>query len=513
VHKYKTHLKTADKITARNLPEQLIAELLQKKFANIDRPVTIAIGGPGGIGKSSFCKRLQAKLPNSTSLHLDDYKTPRATRQAQNLYGAHPDANEMELIATHLQNIRNDVEFDRPLYDTVNGTVDKKMHFKPAPFTLIDGEISTYHHFHKLIDFSIFIDSDWKTQLQTRINRDIDIRGYSRDKAIATFLQSNLREFSEHGAESKQWADIHLFCKPDYRLIIESIETDLYHDFSTILKQNLPEVDFSGLIVPILTPFDNENNIDKMAYSEHLKFLADNGIQRILVNGTTGEFFSLSPDERRLMLALAREYFPGLIMFQAGCDSLIQTQHEAEWADNYGADAIVALPPYYYAQAPQAGIIEYYNQLGAKLQIPLIIYNFPLHTQNPITPTMLRQIKHFGLKDSSGNPELISATEHYYSAGPLSPLDGMKAGACGFVASEANVFPKLYVELENALNRKDLTAAARIENKISPYKAKLSGANNIARCKQALQEKIPTYPVNVRLPLMNQPKSRNNLPI
>jgi dihydrodipicolinate synthase/N-acetylneuraminate lyase/uridine kinase len=502
VHKYKTHVKTVDKISARNLPEQLIAELLQKKFTELNRPVTIAIGGPGGIGKSSFSKRLQTRLSDSTILHLDDYKTPRATRQAQNLYGAHPDANEMELIAKHLQAIRNNCKFDRPVYDTVNGTVDKQMRFTPAKFTLIDGEISTYHHFHKLIDFSIFIDSDWKTQLQTRISRDIEVRGYSQDKAISTFLQSNLREFTEHGAESKKWTDIHLFCKPDYRLIIESIEQNLYNAFATSLNQKLSEVDLSGLIVPILTPFDNKNRIDKSAYTEHLKWLAENGIHRILVNGTTGEFFSLSPDERKLTLALAREYFPGIVMFQAGSDSLVQTQQEAEWADDYGADAIVALPPYYYANAPEAGIIQYYNQLGQGLKVPLIVYNFPLHTQNAITGSMLEQIKHFGIKDSSGNTELVGATKHYYSAGPLSPIDGMKAGAYGFVASEANVFPELYVELENALKHKDVPTAEAIENRLSPYKAKLSGANNIAKCKKALQEKNPTYPVNVRLPLM-----------
>jgi len=311
-----------------------------------------------------------------------------------------------------------------------------------------------------------------------------------------------LREFTEHGAESKNWADIHLFCRPDYSLYIESVAEEIHTAFTDTLKQELSEIDLTGLVLPVLTPFDKDNKVDETAYTEHLKFLSDHGVHRILTSGTTGEFFSLTPEERKLTLALACEYFPGVVMFQAGSDSLEQTEREAEWADQYGADAIVALPPYYFAEAPEKGIINYFNQLGSKLSIPLIIYNFPHHTQNTVTPEMAEKISHYGIKDSSGNIALAEKTEFYYSAGPLSPLDVKKAGACGFVAGEANFYPELYVKLEAALKTGQLEEAESLQQQASQAAGVVSGIDHIGLCKEAVKLKVPSYPVSVRLPLI-----------
>jgi len=95
--------------------------------------------------------------------------------------------------------------------------------YETKRFTILDGEISTYRQFRDYVDFAISIDSDLQTQLNTRLNRDIKERKYTYEKAIATFLHSNLLEFREFGAESKNWADIHLFCNDDYTLILESV--------------------------------------------------------------------------------------------------------------------------------------------------------------------------------------------------------------------------------------------------------------------------------------------------
>lgn len=76
---------------------------------------------------------------------------------------------------------------------------------------------------HDCFDFSVFIDAHWRTQLQTRLERDIRERGYSPRKAIETFLHSNLLEFEIYGAASKHWADIHLHCDAEYRLTADAL--------------------------------------------------------------------------------------------------------------------------------------------------------------------------------------------------------------------------------------------------------------------------------------------------
>ena len=83
----------------------------------------------------------------------------------------------------------------------------------------------------------------YKVQLNTRIKRDIEQRGYSLKKVIAAFLYSNLHEFTEFGAESRNWADVHIHCDDNYRLIIDAVCSKsaslMINDVSTKLADSL----------------------------------------------------------------------------------------------------------------------------------------------------------------------------------------------------------------------------------------------------------------------------------
>ncbi|MDF7807423.1 dihydrodipicolinate synthase family protein [Pontiellaceae bacterium B12219] len=98
-----------------------------------------------------------------------------------------------------------------------------------------------------------------------------------------------------------------------------------------------------GLIVPVLTPFSEKGQIDEEAFIRHLEFLTSQGIRRIMVNGTTAEFFSLLPEERLRLLKLAREYFSGFIVLHAGGLGLEQNKIEVRWAGEFGGGAATAL--------------------------------------------------------------------------------------------------------------------------------------------------------------------------
>ncbi len=502
MHKNKTHVTFRDPSSRHRRIEDIISSLLLEVFASDEGPITIAIGGPGGSGKTTFSAKLAVLLADCSVLRIDDYKTARQIRKGRNLFGAHPDANEMDLIAQHISSIKKNIPFDKPVYNAITGQADKTEHFVPRRFNILDGEISTYRDFRDDVDFSIFIDSDYKTQLATRTSRDIEVRGYSWDKAIATFLQSNLREFTMYGAESKNWADVHIYCREDYTLVIESVSTELYDHFAGQLNETLSTVDLSGLVVPVTTPFDDNDMIDQRMFIEHLEMLAAQGVRRILVNGTTAEFFSMTEDERKLCLKLAREYFPGVIMFHAGCCSLKQTVIEAKWGQDYGADAIVAIVPYYLAAADKNGIVDYFNVLASSVDVPLILYNFPKHTGNPLDADMISRINHFGMKDSSGDLSLVAATGHYYMGGDRKILAAFNKGAYGFVSATANAFAPLFVKMEESLRTEDGSAAV-IQDKITQLRDKTAGTNSIAGFKYAVSRQIKDYPLRVRLPLLN----------
>ncbi len=261
-------------------------------------------------------------------------------------------------------------------------------------------------------------------------------------------------------------------------------------------------LDLSGLIVPPTTPFNGEMGVDEGALARHLEYLAGHGVTRLLVNGTTGEFFSLLPEERRLLLSLSRRYFQGTILFNTASDSLLQSIAAARLAEDLGADAIVAMAPYYYADAPSEGLVEYFNQLGASVDLPMVLYNFTRHTNNPLSPEILNRVKHIAVKDSSGDRSLIGSTPCYLAGTSRQMVEGFEAGAKGFVSALANHQPDLYVRLENCLRDGDMERAGELQAEIISRCAGMKGGNEISAIKEELSVLIPGYPVRMRLPLL-----------
>lgn len=219
---YRLHVKL-DKVSRAAAPHLLLAGALLEKFAGRKQPVLIAVGGPGGTGKTTFAARLAGALPDARVLKLDDYKTSRAARAIKRLQGPHPEANEMALLKDQLRRLKHGESVDKPVYCRKSGQAAQTEPFAPARFVIAEGEIATYPDFYELVDFSVFIDSHWWTQLRTRIGRDIVKRGYSVSKALTTYVRSNLLEFKAYGAQSRNWADVHLHCDRNYKLKIDAV--------------------------------------------------------------------------------------------------------------------------------------------------------------------------------------------------------------------------------------------------------------------------------------------------
>ncbi|NCD33935.1 MAG: hypothetical protein EOL87_11045 [Spartobacteria bacterium] len=203
------------------------AQLIVKSLSMERNHHIISVGGPGGIGKSTFSQRLAEHLKNASVLHLDDYKRSRSSRAKECIFGAHPRANRIQLLLEHLRCISNGTPFEKPVYDSVRGVGDRTERFTPEKVVILDGEIASYSQFLPFIDFSIFIDAHWETQFATRLTRDTRHRGHSHAKAVSTFVHSNVREFGRYGAHTKKWADLLLFCLPDYQLIVDAVNEQL----------------------------------------------------------------------------------------------------------------------------------------------------------------------------------------------------------------------------------------------------------------------------------------------
>jgi 4-hydroxy-tetrahydrodipicolinate synthase len=463
-------------------------------------PFLVAIGGPGGSGKTTFAEKLKSRLADSSIVHLDNYKTSRSDRRKKQLSGPHPDANQTQLVIEHLSAVKSGKQISLPHYDLESGDTGSWSDFIPTRIIIVEGEISTYREFRHFMNLSIFIDSDFRTQLNARIGRDREVRGHSLEKAIRTFLKSNLTEFTLYGADSKQWADIHLFCHEDYHFSLESVHNRLAEPLIHLLD-DVTAIHPSGCIVPVATPFEKNLSLCHTAFINHLSWLSEQGITRIIVGGTTAEFFSLTFSERLTLLKLAREYFPGYIIFNISANDVSTVSELAKRASQYGTDALICLPPSYYAAAPEHGLTTWFSAVSGTCELPLFLYNFPKHTGNPLTSQMLSEIPHAGVKDSSGDLALIDATPVYLLGGDTQIVEMHKKGGCGFVPGLPNVFPRTYIEIEMLLERKKYEDVGRLLSEISSFRSGLPKVSGIVIIKKILNKILEDYPAVVRPPL------------
>jgi dihydrodipicolinate synthase/N-acetylneuraminate lyase len=132
----------------------------------------------------------------------------------------------------------------------------------------------------------------------------------------------------------------------------------------------------------------------------------------------------------------------------------------------------------------------------------MVIYNFPRHTGNAVTPDILRRVRHIAVKDSAQDASLISATPCYLAGTSRRMASAVAAGAKGFVSALASCMPMLYVELEKALAEGDMERALATQDEIGVRAETLGTGNEISCIKRDLAKQLEYYPMNVRLPLL-----------
>ncbi|MBN2803430.1 MAG: dihydrodipicolinate synthase family protein [Deltaproteobacteria bacterium] len=258
----------------------------------------------------------------------------------------------------------------------------------------------------------------------------------------------------------------------------------------------------SGLINAITTPFNKNNTVDEGAFKEHLIWLWGNGVKSILIAGTTGEFFSLTQDEKMALLKIARDIFKGNIIFHGGSNVLKDTVNLAHFAKDSGADYFASLLPFYLSKLPEAGIIKYLQTISESTDLPFIIYNFPLHTNVSLNCEILKQVNHFGIKDSSADLNLIKCTDNYFIGSDKKLLLSHAEGGIGFVSARSNVRPFEYSRLSDLLKTDNLVQIKKSHLEILGCCEKFSGENQIKLIKKELTHTLKGYPEYVRLPLV-----------
>ncbi|MDR0304369.1 MAG: dihydrodipicolinate synthase family protein [Chitinispirillales bacterium] len=259
---------------------------------------------------------------------------------------------------------------------------------------------------------------------------------------------------------------------------------------------------FENLIAALVTPIKNFQ-IEEAALADHLEFLQKNGVNKILSGGTTGEFFSIGNSLRYKLFELTKKNFNGKIIFNVSDTSLSDVKKNIEFAQNSGADAIALIPPFYFANAPIEGIINFFNDAVNFSEIPCMLYNFTKHTQNKITPEIIKSVPQAAaLKDSDKDETLITHTPCYVCGGDSLIYDFYRKGAKGVISVMANYCPKLAVKMWNQLQNSDFDDAKKTQEQICEIASHFRKDDQIARIKYALSRILNEYSPEVLPPLL-----------
>ena len=132
-----------------------------------------------------------------------------------------------------------------------------------------------------------------------------------------------------------------------------------------------------GVIVPLVTPFNEDYSIDVSALEEHVEYLQKAGIHGVFINATTGEFTSLNPDERKFLAEKGRELVTSAFYLVGTASSnTFEVVGLTRHAQDIGADYAVIAPPYYCPLSEEA-LFKHYSMVAEKTDIPIVLYNIP----------------------------------------------------------------------------------------------------------------------------------------
>jgi 4-hydroxy-tetrahydrodipicolinate synthase len=149
------------------------------------------------------------------------------------------------------------------------------------------------------------------------------------------------------------------------------------------------DVDWRGYWPAAPTPFAADGAVDEAAWRALLRLYLEQGVHGVLVNGTTGEWFSQTPDERRLLAEAAVDEVAGRVPVVVGCTDytaagVLRLARDAQAA---GADGILATPPPYAVPTPRE-VLAFYAAIADGAGLPLMVYNWPRGTNVDIGPEL-----------------------------------------------------------------------------------------------------------------------------
>jgi 4-hydroxy-2-oxoglutarate aldolase len=270
----------------------------------------------------------------------------------------------------------------------------------------------------------------------------------------------------------------------------------------------------AGIFPPLTTPFDpRTGDIAPVQFRENIERLLTQGVDGVVVSGSTGEAALLDADEQRRLVGIAREAMTdgGWLIVGTGAESTRETIALSQAAAAAGADAVLVRPPSYYSAAlTPATLALHFRAVADASPVPVIVYNIPKYTHLALAPALLQELasheRIIGVKDSSGDPKSVAA---YRAAVPRWTVlvggasllfTALELGCQGGIVGVACFAPALCLQLVRDFERGDRAAARAVQERITPLDKEIVGKLGPAGVKAAM-DAVGLHGGPVRAPL------------
>ncbi len=241
--------------------------------------------------------------------------------------------------------------------------------------------------------------------------------------------------------------------------------------------------EIKGIIPPILTPLDEEENVNEQELRNQVNRLIGAGVHGIFAFGTNGEGYALNETEKEQILEIVVEETAGRVPVYAGsgCITTKDTIRMSRKAKSLGADVLSIITPW-FAAASQEDLMAHYREVAQAVDMPIVLYNIPARCGNALAPATVARLAEIdnivGAKDSSGNFDNMLQYIELTKDKDFAVLSGndslilwnLLAGGAGGIAGCANVFPENMANIYNAFMEGNLEQARVCQDNIRAFR-------------------------------------------
>lgn len=275
-------------------------------------------------------------------------------------------------------------------------------------------------------------------------------------------------------------------------------------------------------ITPVICVFKDDGSVDYDAYAALMDRVVSAGIDGIVLNGSNGEFFHLTDDERCRLVDTAVEAIDHRAKLYVGTGSMSQDTaiKLTRYAHKAGADAALVVPPFYFQLSPES-MESFYDSIAACSDGDVLLYNFPTLTGNDVTAELTRKLvqKHdniVGYKDTvvdvAHTRQVIDAVSDIrpdfltYSGFDENLAHNNLAGGAGAIGALSNLIPETCAAWVAAINAGDweksseyqrtIDALMELYNISQPFMSTFRYALNLLGHPTNEKCRAPFHPIN-----------------